>query len=37
MRSDASLLASDGIASLRRSLGSLTHVLATRHKEPPKE
>jgi hypothetical protein len=37
IRSDASHLASDSIASLRRSLGSLTHVLATRHKEPPKD
>jgi hypothetical protein len=36
IRSDASHLASDSIASLRKSLGSLTHVLATRHKEPPK-
>ena len=37
VRSGASHLASDSIAGLRRSLGSLTHVLATRHKEPPKE
>ena len=36
IRSDASHLASDSIASLRKSLGSLTHILATRHKEPPK-
>jgi hypothetical protein len=35
IRSDASHLVSDSIASLRKSLGSLTHVLATRHKEPP--
>ena len=35
-QSDASHLASDSIASLRKSLGSLTHVLAMRHKDPPK-
>ena len=37
IQSGASHLASDSIASLRRSLGSLTHILATRHKEPPKD
>ena len=36
IQSGASHLASDSIAGLRKSLGSLTHVLATRHKEPPK-
>ena len=33
IRSGAGHLATDSIASLRRSLGSLTHVLATRHKD----
>jgi hypothetical protein len=37
IRSDASHLVSDSIATLRKNLGSLTHVLATRHKELPKE
>jgi hypothetical protein len=37
IRSSASHLASDSIVALRKSLGSLTHVLATRHKEPAKE
>jgi hypothetical protein len=37
IQSGASHLASDSIAALRKSLGSLTHVLATRHKEPPKD
>jgi hypothetical protein len=37
IQSDASHLFSDSIASLRKSLGSLTHVLASRHKESPKE
>jgi hypothetical protein len=37
VRSDASHLASDSIASLRKSLGSLTHLLATRLKEPPRD
>jgi hypothetical protein len=37
IRSGANCLLSGGIAPLRRSLGSLTHVLATRHDEPPKE
>ena len=37
IQSGAGHLASDSIAGLRRSLGSLTHVLATRHKEPSKE
>ena len=37
IRSGASHLASDSIASLRRSLGALTHVLTTRHNAPPKE
>ena len=36
IQSGASHLVSDSIASLRKSLGSLRHVLATRHKEPPK-
>ena len=36
IQSGASHLASDSIAGLRKSLGSLTHVLGTRHKEPPK-
>jgi hypothetical protein len=36
IQSGASHLASDGIAALRRSVGSLTHVLASRHKEPLK-
>lgn len=36
IQAGASHLASDSIARLRRSLGTLTHVLATRHKEPPK-
>jgi hypothetical protein len=35
IRSGASHLASDSIAGLRKSLGSLTHVLANRHGEPP--
>lgn len=37
IRSGASHFASDGIAGLRKSLGSLRHVLATRHNEPPKD
>jgi len=37
MRSGASHLAADSIAGLRKSVGSLTHMLATRHDEPPKE
>ena len=37
IQSGASHLVSDSIATLRKSLGSLTHVLATRHKEPPKD
>jgi hypothetical protein len=37
IRSDGSHLVSDSIAALRKSLGSLTHVLASRHKEPPKD
>jgi len=37
IQSDASHLVSDSIASLRKSLGSLMHVLASRHKEPQKE
>ena len=36
IQSDASHLIC-GIATLRKSLGSLTHVLATRHKEPAKD
>ncbi|MCA1838254.1 MAG: hypothetical protein LC674_05705 [Actinobacteria bacterium] len=37
IQSGASHLVTDSVASLRRSLGSLTHVLATRHKEVPKD
>ena len=37
IQSGASHLAADSIAGLRKSLGSLTHVLATRHKAPPKD
>ncbi len=37
IQSGTSHLVSDSVASLRKSLGSLTHVLATRHKEPPKK
>jgi hypothetical protein len=37
IQSGASHLAADSIASLRRSLDSLTHVLATRHKAPTKD
>jgi hypothetical protein len=37
IQSGASHLFSDSIATLRKSLGSLTNVLATRHKEPPKD
>jgi hypothetical protein len=37
IQSGAGHLAADSIATLRKSLGSLTHVLASRHKEPPKE
>jgi hypothetical protein len=37
IQSGASHLASDSMASLRRSLGGLTHILATRHTAPPKE
>jgi hypothetical protein len=37
IQSGVSHLASDSIATLRKSLGSLTHVLASRHKEPPKD
>ena len=36
IRSGASHLASDSLAALRRSLGSLTHVLASRHDAAPK-
>lgn len=36
IRSGASHLATDSIASLRKSLGSLKHVLANRHDAPPK-
>ena len=32
-----STLVSDSIEGLRKSLGALTHALATRHKEPPKD
>jgi hypothetical protein len=37
IQSGASHLASDSITTLRKSLGSLTHILATRRDEPPKE
>ena len=37
IQSGAGHLASDSIAALRKSLGSLTHVLAMRHKEPPRD
>jgi hypothetical protein len=37
IQSGANHLVTDCIASLRGSLGSLTHVLATRHKETPKD
>ena len=37
IKSGANCLLSDSIATLSKSLGSLTHVLATRHEEPPKE
>jgi len=37
VQSGTSHLVSDSITSLRKSLGSLTHVLATRHDEPPKD
>ncbi|MBY0322397.1 MAG: hypothetical protein K2X72_26995 [Reyranella sp.] len=33
---DAGHLMSDSIATLRKSVGSLSHMLATRHDEPPK-
>jgi hypothetical protein len=33
IRSGASHLVTDSISSLRKSLGSLSHVLATRHKD----
>ena len=36
VHSGTSHLISDSIATLRKSLGSLTHVLSTRHDEPPK-
>jgi hypothetical protein len=35
IQSGTSHLVSGSIASLRKSLGSLTHVLAKRHNEPP--
>jgi hypothetical protein len=37
IQSGASHIASDSIAALRKSLGTLTHLLAARHKQPPKE
>jgi hypothetical protein len=37
IQSGASHLAADGIAGLRKSLGGLTHSLATRHSAPPKQ
>ena len=37
IQSGASHLVSGSIASLRKSLGSLTHILANRHNEPPKD
>ena len=37
IQSGASHLVTDSVAALRKSLGSLTHVLATRHKEPAKD
>jgi hypothetical protein len=36
IQSGANHLASDSIAALRKSLGSLTHMLSTRHDEPSK-
>jgi len=37
VRSGASHLFAGSITGLRKSLGSLTHVLATRHDQPPKQ
>jgi hypothetical protein len=37
IQSDATHLVFGSIATLRRSLASLTHVLASRHSEPPKD
>ena len=37
VRSGAGHLFADSVAGLRKSLGSLTHVLATRHDQPPRQ